>query len=106
MAGYVPRDTILDSGALKVMVSEVEVQMGVTRKKVEFVISWGTPREHQVSLQVIALNTTTYNALLGMEFLAAMGGGYDTYAEIYTCRQGGLAHSKLQLRAILLLPFS
>ena len=47
--------------------------MGVTRTKVEFVISHGTPREHRVSVLVTVVDTTPYDALLGMEFMDVVG---------------------------------
>ena len=45
----------------------VEVPTGVTLKKVEFILPRGTPREHRVSMLVTVVDTTMYDALLGME---------------------------------------
>ena len=50
----------------------IEVPMGVTRDKVEFILSRGARREHRMALFVIVVNTTTYCALHGMEFIAAI----------------------------------
>ena len=105
-----PKDTILDTSAAKVMLSKasaaamdihavnmdkgvefitaggaVEVPMGVTRKKVEFVLSCGTPREHLASLHIIVVDTRVHDALFGMEFMVAMGRCYDTYVESKVC---------------------
>lgn len=57
--------------------------MGVTRKKVEFILSCSTPREHRVSMLVAVVDTTTYDALLGMKFIVAVGVCYDTYIEMF-----------------------
>ena len=60
----------LDQGIKFVSVGgAVEVPIGVTRKKVEFILSRGTRREHRVSLCVTVVDTTTYDALLGIEFI-------------------------------------
>lgn len=110
-----PRETILDTGAEKVMLSKsfaaamyvheadlekgfdfaaasgaVEEPMGVTKKKVVFTLSRGTPRECRVSLFVTVVDTTTYDALLGMKFMAAVRGYYDTYTEMFKYRRVGL----------------
>lgn len=112
--GYVPRDAILDIGAGKVMLCKefaatmdshaadldqgvefitaggaLEVPMGVAKKKVESVLSRGNPHEHRVSLHGIVVNTTTYDALLGVEFMGAVGGCYDTCIEMFRDRQVG-----------------
>ena len=52
----------------------VEVPTGVTLKKVEFILPRGTPREHRVSMLVTVVDTTMYDALLGMELLLQWGG--------------------------------
>ena len=95
-----PRDTILDRGAAKVILSkafaaamdihaanldhgvEFITAMGVTRKKVEFLLSCGTPREHHVSLHVIVVGIRVHDALFGMEFMVAMGRYHDTKSEV------------------------
>ena len=102
--GFVPRDTIFDTDAAKVMLSKafaaaldihatnldhgvefitaggaVEVRMWVTKKKVEFVLSHGTPREHRVSVHVV--DTTVHHALLEKEVMVAMGRCYDISIE-------------------------
>ena len=110
-----PRGTILDKGAAKVILSKsfaaaiiflsadvdlgidfftaggaVGVPMGVTRKKVGFILSRGTPRGHRVSLCITVVDTTAYDALLGMECDAAMEGCYITYTEIFRYGRVGL----------------
>ena len=50
----------------------------------------GTYREHRVSLCVTVVDTTTYDALLGMEFMAGVGGCCDTYCEVFRHRRVGL----------------
>lgn len=63
--------------------------MGVTKKKGMFALSYGTPRKCKVSLFVTVVDTTTYDALLGMEFMAAVGGCYDTCTEMFKYRRVG-----------------
>ena len=68
---------------------EVGVLIGVTRKKVEFTLSRGTPRENGVSLCMTVVDTAAYD-LLGMECMAAVGGCYDTYRETIWYMRVGL----------------
>ena len=61
--------------------------MGVTKTKMEFVLSRGTPCEHLASPHVAVVDTIypsiyiyiVYDALLGNEFIGVVGGCYDTY---------------------------
>ena len=109
--GYVPRETIIDTGAAKVMISKsfaiamgidlntlsqgvefvtasgaVEHPLGVTKTKVMFTLSRGTPNECKAGVPVTIVDTTAYDALLGMEFISAMGGAYDTWSEMFKYR--------------------
>lgn len=63
--------------------------MCVICKKVDFILSRGTPREHRVSLLVTMVDNTAWCALLGMEFIANVGGCYATYTEMFRYRRVG-----------------
>ena len=111
VAGYVPKEAILDTGATKVMLSRafaaaipinkdhllrgekyvtangaIEVPLGVTRGKLQFTLGRGTPHEQSELLYVTVVETTAYDVLLGMEFMTAFGGAYDTYTEMFKYR--------------------
>ena len=98
--GYVPKDTIVDTGAAKVMLSKtfaaamridanslsrgieyvtasraVEIPLGITKQQVKFTLSRGTPLMCTVEVVSTIVDTTAYDALLGMEFITAMCGG-------------------------------
>ena len=109
--GYVPKETILDTGAAKVMLSKtfaaamninvrtlsqgvdfvtasgaVEKPLGVTKNKVRFTLSRGTSQMCTIEVEATIVDTTAYDVLLGMEFVAAMCGAYDSYTEMFTYR--------------------
>ena len=109
--GYVPKETILNTGAAKVMLSKtfaaamninaqalsrgtdyitasgaIERPLGVTKNKVKFTFSRGTPQMWTVELEATIVDTTAYDVLLGMEFITAMCGAYDAYTEMFTYR--------------------
>lgn len=46
-------------------------------------MSRGTSNECKVLVFFTVVDTTAYDASLGMEFIIAMGGGYDTYSEMF-----------------------
>ena len=106
-----PKEAILDTGATKVMLSQtfasatqinsnnlnrgveyvtasgaVEMPLGVSRGKVKFSVSRGTPHMHTIWLFVTIVDTTTYDVLLDMEFMTAMGG-----ATTHTRRHSSIA---------------
>ena len=109
--GYVPKDTIVDTRAAKVMLSKtfaaamhihandlnrgiefitasgaIEMLLGITKKKIKFTLSRGTP--HMCTIEVVAtiVDTSAYDVLLGMEFITAMCGAYDAYTDLFTYR--------------------
>lgn len=56
----------------------LENSMRVT-EEVVFTLARGTPQERRCSLKATVVNTTTYCALLGMDFAAVVGGVIDTW---------------------------
>ena len=119
--GYVPKETILDTGASKIMISKsfatamkidltnlnagaefvtasgaVEHPLGSTKTKVMFTLARGTIHQCKAALHVTVVDTSAYDALLGMEFITAMGGAYDTWTELFKYRwlaADGTTHS-------------
>lgn len=57
--------------------------MGVMKKKVVFTLSSGTPHECKVSFLVTVANTTTYDTLLSVEFMVALGGCFVAFPEMF-----------------------
>ena len=57
----------------------VEMPLGVSQGKVKFTFGRGTPHIHTIWQFVTIVDTTAYDVLLGMEFMTAIGGAYDTY---------------------------
>ena len=55
----------------------MERPLGVPYGKVKFTLARGTPHMYTVWLFVTIVDTTAYDVLLGMEFMAAVGGAYD-----------------------------
>lgn len=109
--GYVPKETILYTGAAKVILSKtfaaamqvnsrnlrrgvefmtasgaIEMPLGTTNTKLKFTLARGTDHEHVVELHAIVVDTTAYDVILGMEFVAAVRGAYDAYTELFTYR--------------------
>lgn len=119
--GYVPKETILDTRATQVMLSKayatamhvyfrnlnpgtefvtaggaVEMLLGVCKNKVKFTLARGTPNMCTVEVYVTVVDTTAYDALLGMEFLSAVDVSYDTYTKMFKYRwtsPDGLLHN-------------
>ena len=128
--GYVPKESILDTGAAKVMLSKtfvaamqvnsqnlrqgvefvsasgaIEMPLGITNKKLKFTLARGTEHEHVVELHATMVDTTAYDVILGMEFVAAVRGAYDSYTEKNNFIAGPTAaetcaHTPSQLRAM------
>ena len=109
--GYVPKEAIIDTGATKVFISRtfaaaidlrkdqlrrgdkyvtttgaVETPLGVSSEKLNLTLCRHTPQQRTKSLYVTVVETTSYDILLGMEFLSAVGGAYDTYNETFKYR--------------------
>ena len=109
--GYVPKETILDTGATKVMISktfaaalkinsekmtkggvfvtasgQVTAPLGITKDKLRFTLGRNTVHQFTVELAVIVVDTPLYDVLLGVEFVKAVKGVYDTYNETFTYR--------------------
>ena len=107
--GYVPKETILDTGASKVMISKafattlkinldkmskggvfvtasgkVTASLGVTKDKLRFTLGRNTVHQFTVELAVTVVDTPVYDVLLGMEFVKAVKGVYDAYNETFT----------------------
>ena len=57
----------------------IEKPVGTTKVKVLFTLSRKTANESKVELLVTIVDTLAYDALLGMEFISAVGGAYDTW---------------------------
>ena len=102
--GYVSRESILDTGASKVMLSKkfaaamqihsqalrrgvefvtasgaIEMPLGVTKNKLKFTLGRGTDKLCVVELHATVVDTTAYDVILGMEFVTAVKGAYDAY---------------------------
>ena len=113
MEGYVPKESILDTGASKVMLSKkftaavqihsqslqrgvefvtasgaIEMPLGVTKNKLKFTLGRGTDNLCVVELHAIVVDTTTYDVILEMVFATAVMGAYDAYTEKFTYRWG------------------
>ena len=72
--------------------------LGITSTKLKFTLARGTDHECVVELHATVVDTTAYDVILGMEFVAAARGAYDAYTEQFTYRwdngSGGLhSHS-------------
>ena len=104
----IPQDVIIDTGAVSVMLStkfskvvdvnfstlnlgpefvtakgKVVVAMGTTPHPLEFLLSRGTVHELRVSLHAVTVDTNAHCAILGMEFISAVKGGYNSYTEMF-----------------------
>ena len=109
--GYVPKGSILDTDAAKVMLSKsfaaamqvnsqtlrrgvefvtasgaIEMPLGITATTLKFTLARGTDHECMVELHATVVDTTAYDVILGMEFVAAVRGAYDAYTEQFTYR--------------------
>ena len=112
--GYVPKETILDTGAARVMASRtfatamaigedqlqrgpayvtasgaIELPVGVVKKKLQFTLGRSTEHVLMVELEVTIVDTTAYDILLGMDFITAVKGAYDAYTEKFSYRWEG-----------------
>lgn len=108
LEGYVPKKAIIDTGASKVMVSssfaaaigivvdtlapgppfitaigKMEEPVGVTLTLVTFTLGRGTQQIMQAYLPVTVVETNAYDVLLGINFLKAIRGSYDSYTEMF-----------------------
>ena len=109
--GYVPKEVIIDTGATKVFISRVfaaainlrkdqlrrgdkyitasgaiETPLGVSESKLSLTLCRQTPQQRTESMYVTVVETTSYDILLGIDFLQAFGGAYDTYTEKFKYR--------------------
>ena len=109
--GYVPKEAIMDTGAAKAMCSTkfaaaigvdmrqlhrgevfvtasgaVERPLGVTKSKLKFNLGRGTDNPCVVEMEVILVDTTAYDVLLGMEFIRAVKGSHCSYTKKITYR--------------------
>lgn len=109
--GYVPKETILDTGATKVMISKafvaalkidasatqrggiyvtasgsVEQPLRVIKEKLKFTMGRNNIHKYTVELVATVVDTPVYDVLLGMEFIKAVKGAYDSYTETFTYR--------------------
>ena len=64
----------------------IEKPVGVTKAKIQFTFARKTSNECRVELVVTVVNTLAYDALLGMDFISAVGGAYDTWTDMFKCR--------------------
>ena len=110
MEGFVPIEAIIDTGASKakcnkkfaaamkiysnslkpgsmyvIASGKVEMPLGITRP-LKFTPGRGTEHEMVIETVVTVVDTTAYDILLGMDFVAAALGGYDSYTELFTYR--------------------
>ena len=60
--------------------------LGITNTKLKFTIAKGTDYECTVELHATVVDITSYDVILGMEFVAAVRGVYDAYIEQFTYR--------------------
>ena len=114
-----PKESILDTGASKVMLSKkfaaamrthsqslqrgvefvtasgaIEMPLGVTKEKLKFTLGRGTDKLCVMELHATVVDTTAYDVILGMEYVTAVKGAYEAYTERFTYRwddgEGGL----------------
>ena len=64
----------------------VESPLGVTQQKLKFTLGRGSTNSCTVELHVTVVDTTAYDMLLGMEFVRAFNGAYDSYTELFSYR--------------------
>ena len=107
--GRVPKEAIIDSGASKTMLSSnYAVTVGVNLANLEegegfitasgsierpmgmawvdFTLMRGTEHEHRVTIKVTIVDTLVYDTLLGVDFIRAVKGAYDTWTETFRYR--------------------
>ena len=119
-----PKESILDTGASKVMLSKkfaaamqihsqalkrgvefvtasgaIEMPLGVTKNELKSSLGRGTDKLCVVELHATVVDTTAYDVILGMEFVTAVKGAYDAYTEKFTYRWSD-GESGLQSHAI------
>ena len=63
--------------------------LGTTLHPLEFVLSRNTPQEHRLLVNAAIIDTPAYDILLGMEFIIAARGAYDSYTGLFTFRYFG-----------------
>ena len=64
----------------------VERPLGMTKKKLKFRLGRGTDNPCVVELSMTVVDTIAYDCLLGMEFIRAVKGSYDSYTEKFIYR--------------------
>ena len=76
-----------NSGAEFVTTSgAVEHSLLSIKIEVMFTLTCGTPNQCKASIHATIVDTSAYDASLGMEFITAMGGAYDTWTELFKYR--------------------
>ena len=100
----IPQQVIIDTGAVGVMMSKIyavavgvniptlvrgiefitadgalATSLGTTPHPLEFVLSRNTPAEHKLLVNASIIDTPAYDILLGMDFIRAARGVYDSY---------------------------
>ena len=81
----------------------VEHPLGSTKSKVMFTLARGTEQECKAAIYVTIVDTSAYDALLGIEFITTMGGAYDTWTELFEQMEPFIA-TNFQRRATPGLP--
>ena len=76
----------------------IEMPLGIIATKLKSTLARGTDHECMVELHATVVDTTAYDVILGMEFVATVRGAYDAYTKQFTYRwdngSGGLrSHS-------------
>ena len=64
----------------------VDHPMGITKNKLKFRLGRGTYNPCVVELSMTVVDTIAYDVLLGMEFIRAVKGSYDSYTEKFIYR--------------------
>ena len=57
--------------------------LGTTPHPIDFVLSRNTPQEHRVALAALVVDTDSYCMLVGMDFIRAIRGAYDSYTAMF-----------------------
>ena len=60
--------------------------LGKTKTKLKFTLGRGADHVSVVELDATVVDTTAYDVILGMEFVAAVMGAYDAYTEQFMYR--------------------
>ena len=76
--------------------------VGITKEKLKFTLGCGIDNLCVVELTATVVDTVAYDVLLGMEFMRAAKGAYDSYTEMFHYRwedESGNLHSTSLPRA-------